>query len=195
MPLPFLVIAAGAGLALGARKALDAFGLHDPDDPGGGRLPATWGPGQAPAAPWRADRDRDNARVCWPGENGNAHLARWMNHEKGISLPGDIQTWTHTKLTQWLAKLWTGQLPAGATGNANVIALAAEADAMMISCMGKMAWEQIKGAPGKVLDFVKKGAKKAGDAVSDAADDAGNTIEELGEDLENSDANPANWSW
>lgn len=171
MPLPFLIVGALAAGSMALARLRDARGITDPHNPDGEKLPTVWGPGQAPDKYWVADHDLPNANDCgWHGENGDAHLARWLNHKKGVPLPGDIQTWHIDKLAKWLSSFVLGGL--SHLGDPKQILASLEADTMLYTCLSQKLIGAISRAPGKAGEWIKQTAAGAAAGISDAVDNA-----------------------
>lgn len=184
MALTILAVIAATGGGLGLARILDSFSAPPPDDTG--EEPKVWGPGEAPMAPWKADEERsatgsDVYVDCLPGGkrgmDANAVFARWLNHEKGMPLPGNIHRMSRNALAKKLAVTalasTIGKNPARAT------ALWAEWDVIAYGCMGKEAWEQIKRGPGKIGSWIKD---RVGDGSGGASIGNDNNGVEIGSD-------------
>lgn len=180
--LPLLGAVAATVGSLVVARLLDAR-ANSSDDPG--TLPASWAPGTAPAGPWKADRDRaakgeDTYVDCLPGgkrgDDANAVFARWLNHEKGVPLPGRIIDMSRSEVAKWCASFG---LQAGLSSTKGA-SIAAEWDAIALGCMGREAFDQFKAAPGKVWEWGKDRIGDGSGGVSAGNDSNGVHVDENG---------------
>lgn len=197
MPLPILAVAAATAGGLAIARLLDAaLGSDPPPDEG---APDVYGPGQAPDAPWVADRERhargsDVYVDCLPGGrpgmDANAVFARWLNHEKGIPIPGNYPNLSRKKLA---AKLAVASLAGLTKDYARAVALYAEWDSIGIGCMGREGWEQFKRAPEKIGDWVQNRIGDGSGGVSIGNEDNGIEVSDSGGSISVGGKTIASW--
>lgn len=195
MPLPVLVVLGATGASLAVARLLDKL-ANESSDPG--KLPASWAPGTAPAGPWKADRERnatgeDTYVDCLPGgkrgDDANAVFARWLNHEKGVPLPGRIVDMSRSEVAKW-ASSWAIQV---GLRSATAAGIAAEWDALALGCMGREAFDQFKAAPGKAGKWIKDRVGSGSGGVSAGNDNTGGSVSTEGGEVHVAGVTVASW--
>lgn len=193
--LPLLFVGGATVASLAVARLLDKL-ANDSDDPA--QLPASWAPGTAPAGPWKADRDRaakgeDTYVDCLPGgkrgDDANAVFARWLNHEKGVPLPGRIVDMSRSEVAKWCASFG---LQAGLSSTKGA-SIAAEWDGIALGCMGQEAFDQFKAAPGKIRDWVKDRVGDGSGGVSAGNDNTGGSVSTSGGEVHVGGTTVASW--
>lgn len=193
--LPILFVGGATVASLAVARLLDKL-ANDSDDPA--QLPASWAPGTAPAGPWKADLQRnatgeDTYVDCLPGgkrgDDANAVFARWLNHEKGVPLPGRIVEMSRSEVAKWASSF---AIQAGLS-SAKGAGIAAEWDAIAIGCMGREAFDQFKAAPGKIGGWIKDRVGDGSGGVSVGNDNTGAEVSTSGGSVTVGGTTVASW--